>query len=246
MIPMSTPYYYRTTVAATSRTGRSSDESPMATSDAPPNDLLVAVAAGVAFVALARIVCRTRPTGVDRAAHDLAEQRGSRLLERVMRPIEVAGVPAVYIPAAALTARWLRRQGRGGGRTIVSAAASGWIAMRLARLRYARRRPPRPRHRGPKAELSFPSGHTTGLTALAVAAGTVLAREHATDRRTARAIAVGLPLIVGFNRVYVREHWLTDVIGGWMLGAAVAYSCLGLHRVNGRARWPSHPAPRRS
>src|SRR5207237_6449267 len=67
-----------------------------------------------------------------------------------------------------------------------------------------------------------PSGHTTGLTALAIVAADVLENEHMLTTRQARALRIGLPLAIGMNRVYVREHWLTDVLGGWALGVAVA------------------------
>jgi undecaprenyl-diphosphatase len=43
--------------------------------------------------------------------------------------------------------------------------------------------------------------------------------------RAALGIALGVPLLTGFNRVYVREHWATDVLGGWLLGGAVGLAC---------------------
>ena len=191
-------------------------------------DLLAALAAGTTFAALGRAVVHPRPTRVDRIAHEVAQSSYHRLVEVAQLPVEIGGLAGVYMPLAALTARWLRRRGRRGGTTIVVAAAAGWVALRMARAAYDRTRPPRPPHRGPKAERSFPSGHTTGVTAFAVAAARVLARERVLSPGAARAIAIGAPLVVGFNRVYVREHWLTDVVGGWLLGGGVGLACTGL------------------
>lgn len=74
------------------------------------------------------------------------------------------------------------------------------------------------------------------MTALAVAAGIVLARERAVSEHIARGITIGVPILVAFNRAYVREHWLTDTVGGWLLGTSVACTCLAVDRFTGRAR----------
>jgi undecaprenyl-diphosphatase len=188
--------------------------------------LAPAVAAGLAFAAVARVAAADEPTQLDHALHDLATASYRRWFELLQLPIELAGYPGAYIPLAALGTARLRRRGVRGGNAILTAACGGWLALRVARLVYRRVRPPRPSHRGPKAESSFPSGHTTGLTSSAVAAATILARHGILSRRSARLLGVGVPLVTGFNRVYVREHWATDVIGGWLLGVAVGLSCV--------------------
>ena len=194
-----------------------------------PPELAAAAAAGVGFAAVARVATASEPTRIDRHVHDLATSAYLRPLELALLPIEIVGLPGVYIPLAGVMSRRLRRRygrKRGAG-VIVVAAAAGWLALRVTRLLFNRMRPPRPPHRGPKSESSFPSGHTTGLTALAIAAGLVLERKRVVSPLAARAMALGIPLVVGFNRVYVREHWLTDVIGGWLLGSSVGLACVG-------------------
>lgn len=195
-----------------------------------PPELAAAAAAGVGFAVVARVAAVSEPTRIDRRVNDLAASAYRRSIELAQLPIEIVGLPGVYIPLAGLMSRRLRRRyGRhGSADVIVGAAAVGWLALRAARLVFKRTRPPRPPHRGPKSESSFPSGHTTGLTALATAAGLVLERKRIVSPLAARALALGIPLIVGFNRVYVREHWLTDVVGGWLLGAGVGLACVGL------------------
>ena len=46
-----------------------------------------------------------------------------------------------------------------------------------------------------------------------------------------RIVTVGLIIAIvlgiGFSRVYLRAHWLSDVIAGWTTGAAWLFLCLG-------------------
>ncbi len=68
---------------------------------------------------------------------------------------------------------------------------------------------------------SYPSGHASGTAAIALFFAYVAARNHAHPWIVAVA-AVTLTMLVGLSRVYLDEHWGSDVIGGWAVGAAVA------------------------
>ena len=179
-----------------------------------------------ALSAFSLIAMLHEPTPLDLATYDLARRRYSRLAELAQRPLEIVGLPGVYIPIALVVASAMRRRRRRGGPLVVKSAVGGWLALRLMRLLIHRPRPPRPEGRRPKSESTFPSGHTAGLTALALVTGRVLGDEQILTSSEAVALQYGLPLAIGLNRVYVREHWLTDVLGGWALGAAVALALL--------------------
>ena len=181
-----------------------------------------------AFGTFALITLIDEPTPLDRAVYARARRLHNRQFELAQRPLEVVGLPGVHIPVAFVAARALRRRAHGGGSTIAAAALSGWLAVRVMRVLIHRERPPRPPGRGPKRESTFPSGHTTELTSLAVASAYVLEHERILTRRAARVLGFGLPIAIGLNRVYVREHWFTDVLGGWALGAAVGLACVSL------------------
>lgn len=61
---------------------------------------------------------------------------------------------------------------------------------------------------------SFPSGHSTNAASLFGSLAVGLRKKWMT------ALAVAIPLLVGVSRVTVGAHYPTDVLGGWLLGAA--------------------------
>ncbi|RBY82460.1 PAP2 family protein [Geodermatophilus sp. TF02-6] len=96
------------------------------------------------------------------------------------------------------------------------------------------------------ADLSFPSGHSSGIATL-VTVALVLAwpRLSARQRWPAAALGVGLVVLVGLTRMWLGVHYLSDVVGGWSLGVAwtlalaLAFGALP----GGRAALPTREAP---
>jgi membrane protein DedA with SNARE-associated domain/membrane-associated phospholipid phosphatase len=76
-------------------------------------------------------------------------------------------------------------------------------------------------------DAAYPSGHTAYSVAL-VACAVVLVRGGVgwAVRFAAVTVAVGVVVAVGLTRVYLRVHYLTDVLGGAALGVAL-WSLLG-------------------
>lgn len=79
---------------------------------------------------------------------------------------------------------------------------------------------------------SFPSGHTTMSTVL-YGVLTLIAVRHLGSAVRRRVVAVSGELLVvgvGFSRVYLGFHWVTDVVAGWLLGGAIVAVALVLLR----------------
>lgn len=199
-----------------------------------PVDLLLATSAAAAAVLLARALPFDEPPAVDRRVRRAAKTPALRPVAAAMRPLFPFGLPGGYITAAYLLARSLRKRRRSGGPAIVTSAWAGWLVHRAIKLVYRRERPLR--GEGPRRTESYPSGHTTGTTALSITAARVLSREGLISRNAAVALAVVPPLVMGTYRVLADDHWATDVVGGWLVGAAIGLSCDGL-----LARRPKEP-----
>jgi membrane-associated phospholipid phosphatase len=187
------------------------------------SDLALAAVAAGGFALLAGMLAPRDPTLIDRWVRRRSRGPALRRASKVMAPLFLAGLPGGYIAIAYALARALRRRRRAGGPAIVTAAWAGWLVHRGAKLMLVRERP---RKRGARLRTdSYPSGHTTGTTALAVTAARILAREGLITNRRALTLELGAPAVMGIYRVLDDEHWATDVLGGWLLGSSIALVC---------------------
>jgi membrane protein DedA with SNARE-associated domain/membrane-associated phospholipid phosphatase len=88
----------------------------------------------------------------------------------------------------------------------------------------------RPRPAGPLVDASgssFPSGHAAYGMIYAWLALTLTVRLRPGMTRASALIAGGIALaaLIGLSRVYLRIHYLSDVSGGWGLGASAFAGC---------------------
>jgi membrane-associated phospholipid phosphatase len=164
-----------------------------------------------------------RPPSLDRRVRRMAQRRSLDGARVALKPLFLVGLPGGYVTIAYATRYWLRRRNGHGAPAITTAAWLGWLVHRAVKLGYFRERPRRP---GVRRRIdSYPSGHTTGVTSLAVATALVLRRNNLISRKHAVALAVGSSAVMGVYRVIADDHWATDVIGGWLLGSAIGLAC---------------------
>ncbi len=69
--------------------------------------------------------------------------------------------------------------------------------------------------------FSYPSGHSAGVIVfMGVLAYFAWQHWQGTGSRTLIGVGLGAVVgVVGFDRVYLGVHWLSDVFGGWFFGA---------------------------
>jgi membrane protein DedA with SNARE-associated domain/membrane-associated phospholipid phosphatase len=85
---------------------------------------------------------------------------------------------------------------------------------------------------------SFPSGHAAHSVIYVWLATTIVVRLRPGMTRAALVVAAGIVLtaLVGLSRVYLSVHYLSDVSGGWALGAACFSICAAVGLVVSQLR----------
>lgn len=104
----------------------------------------------------------------------------------------------------------------------------GWSIERFLKAWIAR---PRPDTRLPliTAEgFAYPSGHMVAITAVVVLALVAWTARRRPALVLAEVVGAILVVLVGWNRWFLRAHYLTDIVGGALAGAAVATLCLAV------------------
>ena len=96
------------------------------------------------------------------------------------------------------------------------------------------------------AGFSYPSGHASRATALAFIIGFTV---HQKSRKAGYALWA-FPVIIGITRLYLMQHYPTDIIGGFLFGGMVSvalasamklYQPFFMSRIKGKEDRPSQP-----
>lgn len=145
-------------------------------------------------------------------------------LTSLMRGITQLADPwfvVTFVTVVGLVVVWRRDRWRMDLTVLVVSSGGAALLMTGIKLLIERPRPSIGAVVASASGFAFPSGHSTLAVAMFGAAAWVAARKVA-DRRKQLAIwalAVVLALLVGFSRLYLGVHWLSDVLGGFTLAA---------------------------
>lgn len=129
---------------------------------------------------------------------------------------------------------WFLR-GRVEGAVMASLAVAQWVVIWTLKLLIGRNRPD---SIVDPASPAFPSGHALGSTAVYVGMAVLAAPRHA----GAIVLGAAIALLVGWSRLALGVHHLTDVLAGWLIGAALVMLAHDL-RSSIRARQGAAPPP---
>ena len=125
----------------------------------------------------------------------------------------------------------LWRRGQSAELTLLLLAVIGTQILTLGlKLGFERERPFFPDPLATESSYSFPSGHSSMSLALYGTLGFIVARHAPTRQRQLAALAGAtvLVLMIGFSRLYLGVHYLSDVIAGFSLALAWVALCVAL------------------
>jgi undecaprenyl-diphosphatase len=203
-------------------------------------------------VVLALVLALPGPGTLDRAVRLGVAPLRSGFVTRSAEIVTTLGDPPVVLAVAALVALalWRRTRSRCAPAVLLGSVALTAGLVFLLKIAVSRPRPPLDTLIGsPALDYSFPSGHTTdGSVVYLVSAVLVGATVAQAARRLLLTLAVLVAVAVGLSRIYLGYHWATDVLGGWLLAAAVVGAAASVARavappVRGDLALEPAPAP---
>jgi membrane protein DedA with SNARE-associated domain/membrane-associated phospholipid phosphatase len=184
--------------------------------------LLALFAVGTyAFFLVGDIASQPGLPRIDDMTADLARELTVTPLIDVAKVVTEIGSLPVTAAAALATAIWAATRRRlHEAVALVVGTWLLWVLVHVTKAAYDRDRP-----EGGLVDVAneaYPSGHTAYAVTL-VACATILVRAGSgwAVRFAAVTVAVCLVVLVGVTRIYLRVHYLTDVLGGAALGVAV-------------------------
>ncbi|WP_066039642.1 phosphatase PAP2 family protein [Herbiconiux solani] len=195
--------------------------------------LLLSIAAGQVYDA---VTDSDGVAGLDRPLLDFALTLRSPVADTVVTHFtDIAG--PIGMPVIAVIAILILAIHRRSWTPVVliAAAGGGSLLMTIAGKDLIDRARPPLMDAVPPYEYSpsFPSGHTLNAVVVVgiIAYLLILRRKSRGARIAIGAGAVVFDLAVGLSRVFLGHHWFTDVLAGWILGAAWLALIITAHRL---------------
>lgn len=178
------------------------------------------------FAFLALVLGHGEPLGVDLAIHQAMQALRNPLADYPMAALASLGDVEVLAPAAALVLLYLawRKRWMAAAHWLAALAfglvLTAWLGMSVDF----------PRPPAVSSGFSFPSITITMATITFGFFAVLIARELPGRRRIWPYLVSGMVVaLIGFARIYLGAHWLSDVIGGmlfgifWLLALGIAY-----------------------
>jgi membrane-associated phospholipid phosphatase len=167
--------------------------------------------------------------GADRAVRRRIHPKRSKPLTKVAHAVSSLAAPHVHPVLAALLAFTVGRIRGRGAPSVILASLSVTALDKASRISVHQKRPGgAPKHEG-LDRFAYPSGHTCAMTAIGVAAASEISEIASPELETIIwGSVIFAAAAVGWSRLYLDEHWIDDVAGGWGAGAAVGVGAVVL------------------
>ena len=171
-------------------------------------------------------------SSVDQSVWQFFVDHESTRVHSLARFVTSFGVLGVLLPVAVVVGVlvWVRSRS-------VAAAIAPWLSVVVcgqivAMLKSATdiARPPFQSQVIQVLNPSFPSGHAANTTALIVSVVLIVWCVVEISRRTKMLISISGAVVIiaiGLTRLLLNVHWLSDVLAGWCIGAAVGLAVAG-------------------
>jgi membrane-associated phospholipid phosphatase len=177
--------------------------------------LLAATLSATIFVAFALVAAQQEFIGLDPWARDIVEVARDPLFNRPMKEVSRLGAGEGLIPLIAISSLVLWRRSRRWAVWLPVIMAGSGLLQLLTKWAIDR---PRPN----LAAWGFPSGHALSVVVFFGLMVYIVCSFTPRSRWRCLVTAACLPpvLVVGYSRLYLEMHWLSDVLGGFAAGLA--------------------------
>ena len=201
--------------------------------------LVVILAGAWLFGGIAEDVLTGDPlVAVDLAVNDFLSTHAAPALTSAMRWITLAGGTPMLIAGVGVAVYLLARRRWADTGLLALAVGGGELLVQLLKTLLARPRPvsvPLPAPGG----YSFPSQHAMVAIIFYGLLCYLIVRDASSWRRRVRAVVIGavLVILIGFSRLYLGQHYLSDVLGGYAAGVVWLASTISAVETLRRRRW---------
>jgi undecaprenyl-diphosphatase len=163
---------------------------------------------------------------------DWLHQFTNPTLDRLMLAITYLGDPPIVVPLflTVFLTLWLRRY-RQEAQIFLIASLGAFILNNALKLFFRNPRPVLWIRLITETSYSFPSGHALGSMVLYGMIAFLLARHFPKRAIWFYGVAAVLTGAIGFSRLYLGVHWVTDVVGGWGMGFLWLMICITMLRL---------------
>jgi undecaprenyl-diphosphatase len=163
----------------------------------------------------------------DMAVARWLEAHGTEPGERIFFSLSYLGAPVLVACVVAAIVYFAWRRQRREALAVSVTSGGGVIVSNILKLVFHRGRPETASEFITRHTWSFPSGHSMN-SIIGYGFLTLLLLDHVAQRRRRLALIVGAVLLIGaigFSRLYLGVHYLSDVGGGFIAGGAWLTVC---------------------